>query len=162
MSCAHAQHGFYLLGLSNKFLLGDGTMVPVDEAEDDESLIAGETKGRSVTPSSSSSRSSKISGAAGGSFDRCALAKCRWRSLMSARVTIVLVEERRDSKMWHQFSMVVAQLWKEVLAVQVDVWRGFGHETSSKRQGFEGDKSGLGHLSHPCRRLGMLLSSHHP
>lgn len=71
----------YLLGLSNSFWLGDGTMVPVDdvdEAEEDESF--GDSGGRGTTSScgsSGSSRSSKTGGASGGSLARCARANAR-------------------------------------------------------------------------------------
>lgn len=69
---------FYLLGLSNRCLVGEGTMVPVDEAE--ESLA--DLLCVSSAYSSSSSRSSKMSGASGGSLASCALAKDLCSSLM--------------------------------------------------------------------------------
>lgn len=66
----------YPLGLSNKLRLGDGTMVPVEEAEeaeDEESL--GDPGRRSCNESSSSSCSSKMVGGSGGKEDRWARAK---------------------------------------------------------------------------------------
>ena len=57
-------------GLSNSLLLGDGMMVSVestDEAEDEESF--GDVGGKSLTLSSTSSRSSNIGDGSGGNFD---------------------------------------------------------------------------------------------
>lgn len=60
-----------LFGLSNRCFVGEGTIVPVDEA--DESLVDLVWLGSSCSPFSS--RSSKMSGGSGGSLASCALAK---------------------------------------------------------------------------------------
>lgn len=63
------------MGLSKRFLPGEGTMVPVDEADEDESLN-GDSMGRVDGSSSSSSPSLNIGGSRG-SLVRSALAKER-------------------------------------------------------------------------------------
>ena len=57
-------------GRSNRLRLGDGTIVPVDEAEEAEGESLGEVGGRSLSSSSSSSRSSKMGGGLGGRRER--------------------------------------------------------------------------------------------
>jgi hypothetical protein len=69
---------FYLFGLSNRCLVGEGTIVPVEEA--DESLA--DLACLPSASSSSSSRSSNMSGASGGSLANCALAKDLCSSLI--------------------------------------------------------------------------------
>lgn len=56
----------HLLGLSNKFLPGEGTIVAVDKAEEDEALT-GDSRGsaESSSSSSSSSLSSSLSSTTG-------------------------------------------------------------------------------------------------
>lgn len=70
--------GQYLLGFSNSFRLGDGTMVPVEEVEEaEEEESVGDPGGRSAKSSSSScsSCSSRMAGGSGGRRDRWARAK---------------------------------------------------------------------------------------
>jgi hypothetical protein len=78
----------YLLGFSNRLRLGEGTMVPVEEADEDESF--GEPGLRSPTSTRSSPCSSRIVGGSGGSRDRCVRANDLWRSLITA------ADEMRD------------------------------------------------------------------
>jgi hypothetical protein len=59
------------LDIPKSFLPGDGTMVPVEEAEEEESSRDSLDTGIS----SSSSRPSSIGGSSGGSLERCDLAK---------------------------------------------------------------------------------------
>lgn len=60
-----------VFGRSKRLRLGEGTIVPVDEAEDAEEESLGEVWRRSLTSSSSSSRSSKArAGGSGGSLGR--------------------------------------------------------------------------------------------
>ena len=80
--------GVYL-GLAKRFLLGEGIMVPVDEAEDVEeeesSSWAGSGDGLQVSHVSSSAFSSSSWGGRGNSKGKAAslaLAKERWSSLM--------------------------------------------------------------------------------
>jgi len=68
------------LGRSKRFLLGVGTIVPVEDADDDES--SADVDGKRDPFSSSSSLSSNVKGGSGGSFDRWCFAKERCRSLM--------------------------------------------------------------------------------
>lgn len=76
-------HDTNALGRSKRFWLGEGTMVPVDEAEEaEEEESLGEVGRRLARSSCSSSTSSKVGGS-GGSLLMCAFAKDRWRSLIA-------------------------------------------------------------------------------
>lgn len=75
-------------GLANNFWLGDGRIVPADEAEDAEladeessSVVLNWPRSSSCSPFSSSA-SSKTNGGSGGSIASFDLAKERCRSLM--------------------------------------------------------------------------------
>ena len=83
--------------LSNSCLVGEGLIVPVEEAEDE--LSPDSLWGRSSmsSSSSSSSRSSKIGGGSGGSLARCALANDLWRSLIMQRF-------RSQETMWRELT----------------------------------------------------------
>ena len=74
------------LGRSKRLRLGEGTIVPVDEAEDAEEESLGEVWRRSLTSSWSSSRSSKMGcGGSGGRRERWVFANDFCRSLIFKR-----------------------------------------------------------------------------
>jgi hypothetical protein len=77
--------------LAKRRLLGDGTIVPVDEAEDaEEESSSGRGSGKVLGSFSSSSCSSNVLPGMGGSKgrpDNFALAKARWNWLMSEAET---------------------------------------------------------------------------
>ena len=92
------------LGLAKRCLLGDGLIVPaeeadeVDEADEESSSCADSGSGfKSSIPSSSSSSSSWLCGSGGskGRFASLALAKDRWRWL------IVLLNRKREAERWY-------------------------------------------------------------
>jgi len=70
---------FYLLGLSKRCFVGEGTTVPVEEADESLADLACfslvYSSSSFMSSASSSSLSSKMSGASGGSLANCALAK---------------------------------------------------------------------------------------
>lgn len=67
----------YLLGLSNRCRLGDGTIVPIEEAEeaDDEESFGDAGRLSSQSSWAASCDSSGMTGGSGGRRDRWALAK---------------------------------------------------------------------------------------
>jgi hypothetical protein len=79
------------LGRSKRFWLGDGTIVPVEEADEaDEEESFGEVGRRLVTSSSSSSSTSLNVNGLGGGFEMCALAKERRKSLIEGSLVVNL------------------------------------------------------------------------
>ena len=92
----------YALGRSKRFLLGEGTMVPVEEADEaDEEESLGEVARKLEMSSCSSSCSSKMMGS-GGMRLSCALAKERCRSLMTGKVQ---TRSNKASKSWQRGKM---------------------------------------------------------